>query len=74
MATKNLDIILNDLNTVKNNYCKEDINMLKFLQMVNKKKTLSPNDKPTDLRVSTQSAKCCLSHKIDTFYRYSMDY
>lgn len=65
MTTKDLDIIINDLDTNTNNYCKEDLNMIKFIKMVNNKQILSPNIAPSKLHVSTRSAKCCLSHRID---------
>jgi len=39
--------------------------MLKFLKMVNEKKNISSIDKPSELHISTRSAKCSLSHKIN---------
>jgi TATA-box binding protein (TBP) (component of TFIID and TFIIIB) len=67
MSVKNLNSLLNSL-TLKednHNYSKEDINMLKFLQMVNEKKNVSSIEKPSELHVSTKSAKCQLTNKID---------
>lgn len=47
------------------NYSKEDIQLLKFLQSINQKNDVKELDPPTPLRISTQSAKCKLTYKLN---------
>lgn len=65
MSSKNLNTILVDLSSKNDNYNKVDKTMLKFLKMVNEKTNISSIDKPSELHISTRSAKCSLSHKIN---------
>jgi len=46
-------------------YSKEDLQILKFLKMVDENNNVDKISKPTPLHVSTRSAKCKLTEKID---------
>lgn len=58
------EILLSKVKNSKSGYTKEDIQLLNFLKTINQKDNIVLKE-PTPLRISTQSAKCCLTYKLD---------
>lgn len=65
MSEETLSSILNTINNGNVEYSKEDMQILKFLEMVDKNRDVSSVEKPTPLHISTRSAKCKLTKKIN---------
>jgi TATA-box binding protein (TBP) (component of TFIID and TFIIIB) len=63
MIDNTLTNLLSKIN--KTERCKEDIQIMNFLNTLNSRKDISKIEKPSDLHISTRSAKCKLSHKIN---------
>ncbi len=63
--TENLNTILDTINQNITEYSKEDMQILKFLKMVGESKDLKDIKEPSLLFISTRSAKCKLTNKID---------
>ncbi len=63
--TEQLSEILSNINVNDSECSKEDKQVLKFLKMVEENKGIEKVSKPTSLHISTRSAKCKLTDKID---------
>lgn len=60
------DILVSKIKNNKTGYSKEDLQLLNFLKNINQQNNNKDELKsPTPLRVSTQSAKCSLTYKLD---------